>query len=291
MEASDADRVPAMDGIGADRVRLTVDDETVSVRYFAGGTGPPLVFLHGIGIDAAPVAWRRALPALADEFAVYAPDLPGHGGSDKPRRTYSTAYFRDVLAAFLDALDLRGASLAGLSMGGAVALGHALDGGDPESLVLVDSYGLGGDAYWRAPAALALRTPFTGGGLWGSTATRAGVRTYLRGLTGECLPEDLVEDVRRVVSPATMRTLRSWQRHEFRVGGLRTDYSDRLAELTAPTTLVHGAADPLLPVAWSRRAAERLPDAELRVFEGCGHWPPREKPDAFADALTRGVRR
>ncbi len=276
-----------MDGIDSERTTLTVDGDDVGIRCLTGGEGPPLVFLHGIGIDAATVAWRHALPALATEYSVYAPDLPGHGESDKPRRTYTTDYFVEALDAFLADRGLEGAGLVGLSMGGAVALGHALDGGDPERLVLVDSYGLGEDAHWRSPAGALVRSPFGGGLLWGSVSTRAGVRTCLAGLAGDGVPESLVEDVRGAVSRASVRTLRSWQRHEFRARGLRTDYSDRLRALDVPTTLVHGERDPLFPVSWSRRAAERLSSAELRVFEGCGHWPPRERPSAFVRAVAR----
>jgi len=260
---------------------LAVDGDDVDVRYLHGGDGPPLVFLHGIGLDAATVSWRHALPALADEFSVYALDLPGHGESDGVDRTYTTDYYVDVLAAFLEAMGIRGAGLVGISMGGAVALGHALDGGSPERLVLVDSYGLGADAYWRQAASAALRIPFASSLLWGSVSSRAGVRTNLQGLLGASVPEELVDDVHGTVTSQSMDALRSWQRHEFRPHGLRTDYRSRLGGLSTPTLLVHGEHDPLFPVSWSRDASTRLSDGELRVFDRCGHWVPRERPEQF----------
>lgn len=267
--------------IDSSRVSLPVDGEDVDVRYCHGGDGPPLVFLHGIGLDAAGVSWRHALPSLAEDFSVYALDLPGHGESDGSRRTYTTEYYVDTLAAFLDAEDIGGAGLVGISMGGAVALGHALDGGSPEQLVLVDSYGLGADAYWRQAASAALRIPFANNFLWGSVSSRAGVRTNLQGLLGTTVPEELVDDVHDAVTSRSMHALRSWQRHEFRHDGLRTDYRARLPDLTTSTLLVHGANDPLFPVSWSRDASTRLGDAELQVFENCGHWVPRERPEQF----------
>jgi len=106
--------------ISSSRASLAVDGDDVDVRYLHGGDGPPLVF-HGIGLDAAAVSWRHAPPALADEFSVYALDLPGHGESDGIDRTYTTDYYVDVLAAFLEAAEIRGAGLVGISMGGAVA--------------------------------------------------------------------------------------------------------------------------------------------------------------------------
>jgi len=271
--------------IESNRVTLAVDGADVDARYLAGGEGPPLILLHGIGLDAATVSWRHAMPVLAEDHTVYALDLPGHGASDKPRRTYTTEYYVDTLSAFIDELEIEGAGLVGISMGGAVALGHALDGGDPEGLVLVDSYGLGQDAYWRSGASVALRMPFADSMLWGSVGSRMAVRSSLRGLAGRSLPDELVDDVHDAVSPATMRAMRSWQRHEFQADGLRTDYTERLPSLETETLLIHGRDDPLLPVSWSERANSQLPDSELAVIEGCGHWPPRERPEQFNRAV------
>lgn len=261
----------------------------VSVRHIQAGSGDPVVLVHGIGIDAAGVSWKHVVPALASDRTVYALDLPGHGESEKPRERYTTAYFQDVLAAFLDAQGLRGAPLVGVSMGGAIALGHALDGGDPQRLALLDSYGLGGDAYWRPAASAALRMPGLGSHMWSGFGTsKASVRSSLAGLTAGTPEDSFVDDVHRTVQDrAVLRTMRRWQRSEFRATGLRTDYSDRLADLSVPTMLLHGAEDPLLPPAWSRQAHETLPDSELHLLEGCGHWPTRERPTEVIRLLSR----
>lgn len=261
--------------------------DPVSLRYLVAGDGPPVVLVHGIGIDAAGVSWKHVVPELASDHTVYALDLPGHGASEKPSIRYTTDYFRRALAAFIEDHGLAGAALAGVSMGGSVALAHALEDGDPERLALIDSYGLGGDAYWRPAAAVALRTPGLGQHIWsGVGSSKAAVRSSLAGLTGGTPAESFVEDVHRTVQDeAVLRTMRTWQRSEFRATGLRTDYSDRLAELSTPTLLVHGARDPLLPPSWSRQAHASLPDSELHVMEKCGHWPPRERPGAVAGLL------
>jgi pimeloyl-ACP methyl ester carboxylesterase len=255
--------------------------ETVAVRYRVAGEGPPVVLLHGIGLDAGGVSWRHALPALAAEHRVYAPDLPGHGESGKPRRRYTTQFFRAVLESFLDAFDLDDAALVGVSMGGCLALGHALDH-PVDQLVLVDSYGLGADAPWRAPAWAMLQTPFAHGAWWRSVAaTRGSVRAHLTTLTGSSPPDGLVDDVYRAVQDAAVgRTVATWQRSEFRATGLKTDYRDRLDDLEAETLFVHGTADPLIPSYWSERAADAV-GGELALFDGVGHWLPREQPERF----------
>ncbi|WP_332897504.1 alpha/beta fold hydrolase [Haladaptatus sp. CMSO5] len=267
------------------RVSLPIEDERVSVRYFEAGEGPPVVLLHGIGLDAATVSWRHTIPALAETHRVYALDFPGHGESEKPRRCYTTAYYREVLSAFLDELDIDAPTLVGISMGGAVALGHALEEA-VEKLVLVDSHGLGRDAPWRLPASMALWTPGFGPLWWaGTTSTHLSVRESLRGFTTNRSSE-FVNDVFDAASdPAVGETLSSWQRSEFLFNGFLTNYVDELAEVDVPTLVVHGEDDPLFPVRWSVRAAEEIQESTLSVFEDCGHWPPRERPAAFNEVI------
>lgn len=272
--------------ITSEHVKLSVDGEGVDMHYRTGGEGPPMVFLHGIGLDAATVSWRHALPALATERTVYAPDLPGHGDSDKPDRAYTTDYYLETVAEFIDALGIEEPAVAGLSMGGALALGYTLDGGPVERLVLVDSYGLGADAYWRTAASGVLQTPLLGNMLWqGVDSSQPAIRTSLRSMGVGEPPQQLVEDVDNVVDRQTVRAMRRWQRSEFRWSGFRTDYSDRLDEIDVPTMLVHGASDPLLPRRWSEQAAGTLSDSTLRIFEECGHCPPRERPERFNRAV------
>ena len=259
----------------------------VDVQCYTAGSGDPVVLLHGCGLDATTVSYRYLLPELAERHRVHALDFPGHGHSDKPPTRYTTAFFRRVLRAYLEKLGVESPSLVGISMGGSVALGHALDH-DVDRLVLVDSYGLGGDAHWRPAASVGLRIPLVHRGWWRSLGSSpATVRGHLRSVTAGTPPEDLVEDVYAAVQDdAVGRTVRSWQRSEFRASGLQTDYRDRLGGLEAETLLVHGASDPLLPASWSERAAERLPNAEVRVYERTGHWPPRERPERFNADVT-----
>lgn len=262
------------------------ESRTTTVRYLDAGEGDPLVLLHGVGLDAAEISWKHAIPELAGDYRVVAPDLPGHGESDKPDVRYTTEYYIDVLAALVADLGLERPSVVGISMGGCVALGYALDN-EVDRLALVDSYGLGSDAFWRPAAAMALRMPGTDQLLWTAMGANEGtVRNTLGGYTSNA-PEEFVAEVHEVLQDDDCgRALRSWQRSEFRACGFRTCYVDDLGEVSAPTLLVHGADDTLLPASWSRRAAERVPESELHVFEECGHWPPRERPEAFNDVLT-----
>ena len=93
----------------------------VQVAYERVGQGPPLVLVHGAGVDGR--MWRPQLTALADEFTVVAWDEPGAGRSDDLPADFGLADYGHCLAAVIDALALGPAHVAGLSWGGTVVLG------------------------------------------------------------------------------------------------------------------------------------------------------------------------
>ena len=257
------------------------------VRYAPAGPddAPAVVLLHGGGMDAAEFSWKRAMPALADEFRVYAPDWPGYGESGPPTRSPTVDYYVGVLGEFLDALGLSAASLVGISMGGGIALGYALSHPDRVGrLVLVDSYGLGGTVPGGPLAAAVSGLPGMDAAVWGllrrsrrltALAVRAAVDP--RNLTPEFV-DDAYALLRR---PDAGRAWLAFQRNEVDHHGFRTNYLDRLPDLAVSTLLVHGERDSFVPVEWATRAAALIPDAEVRVFADCGHVPPRERPEEF----------
>lgn len=271
-------------------VELSVDGETLPVRYLQAGTeGPAVVLLHGSGVDDAALSWKRVIPALAETNRVYAPDWPGYGKSPSGEGRMTTNYYTDVLAAFLDAVDADQPSLVGISMGGAAALGYALDHQEVVTrLVLVDSYGLADTIPGGISAYLLANTPFAASANALIPTTRAYARSVVSPVlyAPETLPSAFYDEVaERLRGGSAVRSFVSFQRNEFTPDGVATDFSDRLSELSIPTLLIHGSADPLVSAEHSIAAAKRLPESRLCVLERCGHWPPRERPEAFETAL------
>lgn len=267
----------------------TVGDCRIAYRR-AGTSGPPVVLCHGAGIDDASVSWRYAIDALADDYRVYGIDWPGYGNSIGDV-THTVEAYVDVLEGFLETLPFERVSLAGISMGGGVALGYTLANPDRvERLALVDSYGLGA----RLPSALQWKflsrvpgaTEF--GKVAAGTSTRS-VRMVLDSLVADAdaLPDTFVDDVRRkLMEPGSIQAFKQFQDNELSFSGrVATNFVDDLEELSVPTLLVHGREDPLVPLEWSERAADLIPEAELEVVENCGHWTPRERPERFNDLL------
>ncbi|WP_265109508.1 alpha/beta fold hydrolase [Halosolutus halophilus] len=256
----------------------------------AGTDGPPVVLLHGAGIDDATVSWRHTVDALAEEYRVYALDWPEYGNSTGSVEHTIDAYV-DVLDGFLATLPYDSVSLVGISMGGGAALGYALASpGRVDRLALVSSYGLGE----RLPEALTWKhlSQIPGAAEFGKIAasvSNRSVRAVLDGLVADAdnLPREFVDDVRaKLKTPRSLQAFKQFQGNELSFSGrVATNFVDDLDSLAVPTALIHGKQDPLVPVEWSIRAARRIPDAEVDLIEDCGHWAPRERPQRFNDAL------
>lgn len=92
----------------------------IRLRYITAGQGPTLVLLHTLRTQLD--LFEKVVPELARNFTVYAVDYPGHGYSDIPTAQYDAPFFADMVEGFLDALDLRDVTLAGVSIGGSISL-------------------------------------------------------------------------------------------------------------------------------------------------------------------------
>jgi pimeloyl-ACP methyl ester carboxylesterase len=114
------------------------------IAYRDAGQGDVLLLIHGMAGSSA--TWRAVLPQLAKKYRVVAPDLLGHGESDKPRGDYSLGAFAVWLRDFLDELGITRATVVGQSLGGGVAMQFVYQHPDYcERLVLISSGGLGPD--------------------------------------------------------------------------------------------------------------------------------------------------
>ena len=270
---------------GVSEILLEVDG--LQIRCLtAGAVGPPTLLLHGGGFDSAEFSYGLIVGPLSRGRRVFAPDWPGYGGSDKPDLDYDLAYYVDFLGSLMDALGLGRAALIGISMGGGAALGFALSKPERvERLVLVDSYGLGREIPRGRLGYFLARMPLAADLIYAlMRRSRLILRLGLLSVVHDrrAVTDDLTEKARGLLNePDSGRAFRSFRENEVHWDGLRTDFSDRLGEITGPTLIIHGTHDRAVPVAWARRAHRRLPNSELRVFHGCGHWPPRERPEEF----------
>lgn len=273
-----------------DVAESTADVDGQPVHYLTAGDGErTLVLLHGGIIDAAAVSWGDCLGSLAADARVIAPDLPGYGASPAPPGPLSVPDHVDAVAGLLAELDVDGAVVAGLSMGGGVAVGLGLRIPERVSgVVAIDAFGLGaplasGRLTWllaklqvtnRVSVALMRRS---------RRFTRAAVDALAHDGVSEAAIDRVIAEVRRPDAGAAFRKFRAG---EVTWDGYRTDYTARLDELTTPVRFVHGRRDEVVPVECSERAAELAPDSDLSVLPECGHLPPLERPERTAELVT-----
>ena len=271
---------------------LAVDG--VNIHYFCGGSGSPLVLVHGLGSSAA-VEFYFNLEALAAHHHVLAIDLPGFGHSDKPILEYTIDLFAKAVRDLMACENIERSAVMGVSMGGRVALGLALDSPEMvERLVLVDALGVG-----RPRRVLAYRLLLTKGlgELTLSSTARALRRMkpatirrfwswYLRrpGQVDTMLTDERIADQGAMLSrpeyrAAYLSALRS-------IAGMRDlrdgiVVGDRLADLQMPTLLIWGRHDHLFPAVHAESAVAKLPNGRVEIFEDSGHTPQMEEPERF----------
>jgi pimeloyl-ACP methyl ester carboxylesterase len=257
--------------------------------YRMAGSGPALLLIHGVGASSS--TWSELIPELARTHTVIAPDLLGHGASDKPRADYSVAAYANGMRDLLGVLGVERVTLVGHSFGGGVAMQFAYQFPERvDRLVLVSTGGLGRQVTPALRAAAlpgaelalhALRLP----------GSRLQVRLAIRllGLLGSGLGQDAPELMDLVDALPDARTRQAFTRTLRAVVDWRGQSVTMLDRcyLTQgmPTLLVWGAQDGVLPVHHAHTAHVAMPGSRLEVFERAGHFPHRSESARFLAVL------
>jgi pimeloyl-ACP methyl ester carboxylesterase len=258
--------------------------------YRIAGSGPPLLLLHGI-CDTS-LTWSRVMSQLAANYTVIAPDLLGHGLSDKPRADYAISAYACGMRDLLGVLDIDAVTVVGHSLGGGVAMQFAYQFPERcERLVVVSSGGIGREVHPLLRAASGplaeVVLPF---------ATAAPLRWAVRhsaDLLRRVPVVSLGDDTDYVISrydglgsarsrSAFLRTLRAGV--DLR-GQVITMLDRCYLAAGLPTLIVWGTEDPVIPVRHAQVAHEAMPGSRLALFDGAGHFPHREDPTRFAAVL------
>jgi len=249
-----------------------VDD--VRLYYESDGTGPPLLFVHGLGSSTRD--WFGQVEPFAEQYRVLRVDLRGHGRSDRPAGPYHIPQFARDVAGFLRRLDAASAHVVGLSMGGMVALQLAADAPAlVRSLVPVNS-----------PADTRLQT---WGDVWFYLARRTAVQLLGMRRVGRLLARRLF--VKPDQEELRQEFVRRWAENDKQCYLWSVDaimgwhIEERLPSMRMPTLLVSSEHD-YTPVTEKNRIAARMPRADLAVVEDARHALPVERPEAF-NALLR----
>jgi len=259
------------------------------------GSGPAILLIHGIGDNST--TWNVIHAKLAQRFTVIAPDLLGHGKSDKPRADYSVAAYANGMRDLLSVLDIERVTIVGHSLGGGVAMQFAYQFPQlVERLILVSAGGVTKDVNFvlrlaslpmGSEALAVLRLPLVlpavqiagrvVGKAIGTTALGHDLPNMLRVLND--LPE-------RTASAAFSRTLRAvvdWR------GQIVTMLDRCYLTDTVPVQIIWGTKDAVVPVRHARMAHAAMPGSRLEIFDGSGHFPFHHDPARFIEVVERFI--
>lgn len=254
----------------------TNDGTEIFVRE--AGHGAPLLLIHGLGMSGA--LWRHQEPAFAPHFRLLAVDLRGFGQSSRPTApgAYRIEALADDLLAVIERLAPAGCHVLGTSMGGFVAQAMAI-----------------------ARPALVHRLVLC------HTAPRMSIPSDILEQRLEALADMTLEAYGALVAdqalgPHATRALREWlidmvahnDREAYTAvlseGLSGFDLSADLPGIVAPTLVIAGEYDRVLPPAGGRELAELIPGARFQEIPGAGHLGYAEQPEVFNDAVLSFLR-
>jgi len=237
------------------------------VQFRSRGAGPLLLLLHGWG--GSSLSFAPVLPALEQRFRLLIPDLPGFGFSEPPAAAWGSADYARVAAALIESAGGEPVDVLGHSFGGKVAVALATQYAElVNRLVLV--------------AAPLVRQEASAG-------TRSRGRAYAR-----------ARAVARLLPPLRGLILRRaaerYGSQDYKAAGplrptlvrvVNEDWRPALPAVRAPVLLVYGENDADVPLAVGEAARDALPNAELVVIEGAGHFPFLDDSQRFSEAVLR----
>lgn len=259
------------------------------------GEGPAILLIHGIGDNST--TWDTVQTKLAQRFTVIAPDLLGHGKSDKPRADYSVAAYANGMRDLLSVLDIDRVTVVGHSLGGGVAMQFAYQFPQlVDRLILVGAGGVTKDVNVAlriaslplgSEALALLRLPLMlpamqvagriAGTAFGSTRMGRDLSEMMRILA------DLPEPTANSAFARTLRAVVDWR------GQVVTMLDRCYLTESVPVQLVWGSHDSVIPASHAELAHSAMPGSRLEIFRGAGHFPFHDDPDRFVDVVARFI--
>jgi pimeloyl-ACP methyl ester carboxylesterase len=263
--------------------------------YRIAGSGPAILLIHGIGDNST--TWNTVQAKLAQRFTVIAPDLLGHGKSDKPRADYSVAAYANGMRDLLTVLDIERVTIVGHSLGGGVAMQFAYQFPHlVERLILVSAGGVTKDVNivfrWASlpmgsEALALLRLPLVlpavqvAGKVLGAALGTTGLGRDLPNVLR--ILDDLPEPTASAAFTRTLRAVVDWR------GQIVTMLDRCYLTQAIPVQIIWGTKDVVVPVQHAWMAHSAMPGSRLEIFEGSGHFPFHDDPARFIDVVQRFI--
>ena len=246
-----------------------------NIQLFTGGSGEPLLLLHG---TEGNLGWRRYVQALAEHFTVYMPSHPGFNQSERPAWLKTIPDLVCFYTWFLEQQGLEGIPAIGFALGGWLAAElvattrHAF-----RKLMLVDAAGI--KPQQGEIADIFILSPAQVTGLTFYDPKQVPEYDQLYGGVPSPEQQEIAERNRE------MAVRLSWKPYMY---DPRLPFL--LARVTIPTRIVWGHQDKLVPLECGQLYQQAIPGSELVVIEQCGHAPHIEKPEEFVRVALEFLR-
>jgi pimeloyl-ACP methyl ester carboxylesterase len=246
----------------------------ITMNYALQGTGEPLILIPYLAADHACYAFQ--VPEYARHFTTISVDLRGTGESDKPQGAYTTELLADDVAAFMQAMGIAKAHVAGLSLGGAVGMWLAVKHPGKVASLSVHSGWTRSDHFLQAVVEN-----------WRIVARAVDVsEMVIRAIFPWCFtPElyaersDYIESLATFVRSRPPQSVPDFLQQADAV--LAHDVEAHLERILAPTHITFGARDQLTSTRFADRLKRGIRNSELLVFDGCAHAPLYERVEEF----------
>jgi pimeloyl-ACP methyl ester carboxylesterase len=282
-------------------VRHKTADLDGPVHYFDfGGTGKPLVMVHGLGGSA--LNWMAVGPEIAKRYHAFAIDLAGFGQTPLFRRSAAVGSNAELVHAFIEQVIGEPVVIMGNSMGGHISvLEAALHPSWVDAMILVDPAIPGVHVRRPEPALLGTMAALSIPGLAEILLDRRARLLGPDGLVARTLalvcadPSRVAPDVVEAHNLLTRergnlgpQNARAFLQASRSIGLRMADprFWSRVAKVRSPTLVIHGSLDRVIPLAAAKGLARRRPDWTLEILEGVGHVPMMETPEEFMKALN-----
>lgn len=265
-----------------------------------GGTGKPLLMVHGLGGSA--LNWMAVGPEIATSYHAFAIDLAGFGQTPLFRRSAAVGANAELVQSFIEKVIGEPVVIMGNSMGGHISILEAAQHPSwVDAMILVDPAIPGVHVRRPEPALLGTMAALSVPGLAEILLDRRARLLGPEGLVTQTLAIVCADPSR--VAPEVVEAHNRLTRERDKLGrqngraflqasrsiGLRMAdprFWSRVAKVESPTLVIHGSLDRLIPVAAARDLARRRPDWTLEILQGVGHVPMMEAPDEFMSALN-----
>jgi 3-oxoadipate enol-lactonase len=254
----------------------SIQIDNIEMAYTDVGAGRPVVLIHGYPFNRS--LWNEQIEVLSQNHRVIAPDLRGFGESEASDGTATMNRMAQDVALLLNHLGIARATIAGLSMGGYVALAFYKQlSSRVRALILADTRAQADTAEAKQTRAQQAEKALSEG--------MAGIADAMlpKLLTPETVSKhpDIVKRVRDMM----LKTKPEGAAAALRGMAERDDLTSLLSKISVPTLILVGAEDAITPVADSEKMNQAIADSRLVVLENAGHVSNLERTEQFNDAL------